>query len=307
MTDSKKKTSLDTFLPLASSIFACILLLAFPKVVSEGVRGGLSLCYRAIIPAVFPFAVLAELLSQTDLSPIDKTLGRLIARPLGLTPIGGRVVLLGMLFGFPIGAKMSASLYRDGRIRKNEAERLLFAASLPSPAFLISGVGGSMLGNVSHGLRLYAAVLLSWLLVAALLPRGREEENSAVIEPTSRPLSLSEAISGAAMTALNVTATVTLFSMLSALGAHLIRYTLPAALLSAILEIGSGCSTAAKLLGGTRTGNALLGFCAAFSGLSVALQVRAVTIGGDLSARLYLPAKLAAGILCALLSFVFFG
>ncbi len=308
MTDSKKKTDLDTFLIFFSSLFALLLLLCFPREVGAGVRDGLLLCYRAIIPAVFPFAILAELLLAIDLTPIDKTLGRLIGLPFGFSPIGGRTLLFGILFGFPLGAKMSAELYSENRIGKNEAERLIIAASLPSPAFLISGVGASMLGDTRIGTYFMILVLASGLGVTLLLPRRRSESPILHTAASSRRFSLTDAITSAAWSTLTVTATVTFFSVLSALVIHLIPLRPLAVCFSAILELGSGASNATKLIrSGKRLGWVLLGGAASFSGLSVYLQVRAAVRESGLKTKAYLPAKLVSGVFTAIISFYIFG
>ena len=311
MTDSKNKWDFDSFLVLFSSLIALLLLLSFPSEVSRGVRDGLALCYRAIIPAVFPFAILAEMIVTADLTPLDKTLGRAVGAPLGVSPIGGRTVLLGFLFGFPLGAKMVAELYKQHRLEEEEAERLLFASALPSPAFLISGVGVSMLGDVRCGLVLMLISALSAFAVSMLLPRKRGKAPRTIQEvslPSISGRSLNLAIAGAARSTLTVTATVTCFSILSALTARLIRDPVISKTISAILELGSGTAGASALiLSGVGLGRLLLGFAVSFSGLSVYLQIRAVIADSGLRARWYLPAKLVSGAISAALCFFVFG
>ncbi len=308
MTDTENKSRLDGFLPFVLSFLAFALLLCFPKTVGMGVRAGLELCYRAIIPSVFPFMVLSEILRGIDLTPLDRTAGRLLGALLRVSPLGGRVILLGILCGFPIGAKMTSELYADGQIEKGEAEKLLFLSACPSPAFVISGVGLSMLGDVRCGVMLFLILLLSTLAVGLLLP-------SVVINQSLRPaasrassVSLVGAIKGAATGTLSVTAFITFFSVLSSLVSALISNPVISALVASVLEIGSGASASAALIPSSpRLASALVAFAVSFSGISVYLQSLAYIGETDLSPRLSLIGKILSSVLSTLLAFLLLG
>lgn len=306
MTDAENKTRLDGFLPFLLSLIAFSLLLCFPKTVGTGVRAGLELCYRAIIPSVFPFMVLSEILRGIDLSPLDFTLGRVFGAIFRVSALGGRVILLGLLCGFPIGAKMTSELYADGRMSKREAERLLFLSSCPSPAFVISGVGISMLNDAASGCMLYFILVLSVFTVGLILPSDRTTEPTSSLSHAHRSPSLVGAIKGAGLGTLSVTAFITFFSVLSALAASLIPSPAISALIASVLEIGSGASAASVLMTHSpRLASALIGFATAFSGISVYLQSLAYIGETNLSPRLYLIGKIISGIVSGALAMLF--
>ena len=68
----------------------------------------------------------------------------------GLSPGGAYVFLLGLLTGYPMGAKLTADLYYAGKISRQEAEYLLTFCNNPSPAFLITYVGHICLEGKLH-------------------------------------------------------------------------------------------------------------------------------------------------------------
>ena len=76
----------------------------------------------------------------------------------GIVPL-----ILGILGGYPIGAKTIAEFYKEEKLSQNDAERLLYWCINPSPAFAISAVGTFMLGNTTSGFILYCSCILASL------------------------------------------------------------------------------------------------------------------------------------------------
>ena len=54
---------------------------------------------------------------------------------------------MSLIGGFPIGAKMTAELYCDGRLTENQAQRLNMFCMNAGPAFTVTAVGVSMLSS----------------------------------------------------------------------------------------------------------------------------------------------------------------
>lgn len=59
----------------------------------------------------------------------------------GLSGEGAYAFVLGLLCGYPMGAKLTADLYHAGKISRQESEYLLTFCNNPSPAFLVTYVG----------------------------------------------------------------------------------------------------------------------------------------------------------------------
>lgn len=293
------------------SIFCLLLILKNSDIAIKYMSRALTLCTRTVIPSLFPFMVISELI-------VSSGAGRLISRfvePLsrrlfGISADSSAALILGMLCGFPIGARCARSLYRGGRIDRDEYSRLMSFCNTPSSAFLISAVGVSMFGNRSFGILLYAASLLSAAAVGIAVnliyknkknPRGtfynNTENTFAPSAPKKGISAFTDAVSSSALSMLNVCAFVVFFSTLvgtleysvSALGIPDIL----AALGYGFFEMTSGISKASTLPAG---GALVAAFISGWSGLSVHFQIMSIC-GTDISYRPYLLSKFFQGLL----------
>ncbi|MBD5551650.1 MAG: hypothetical protein HDQ96_10855 [Lachnospiraceae bacterium] len=99
----------------------------------------LQLWFEKMIPSLFPFMILSGLIVRLDFS-------RLISAP--VYPLLGRIykisktmcttMLLGFLFGFPLGAKTIAEQYSFGQLSKSQAQYLLSFCNNIGPVYLLS-------------------------------------------------------------------------------------------------------------------------------------------------------------------------
>ena len=162
------------------ALFCLFLILRNPDVAIEYITSGLRLCAVTVIPSLFPFLVLSELI-------VSGGIGRLLLRPVSgllaglfrLPPDGCCAILLGMFCGFPVGARAAVSAYDAGRLTRDEAERVICASTNPSSAFLLNAVGVSLHGNRRYGSALLTVTLLSALLIGILLGRMPKKDDSA--------------------------------------------------------------------------------------------------------------------------------
>ena len=105
-------------------------------------KAGMTLWLNTLIPTLLPFIILTGVLTHMD--GIQKTLPRLepfFRVLLGVNSWSGYIFILGMLCGYPLGAKLASDLYVSGRISKKEALYLTTFCNNPSPAFVITYLG----------------------------------------------------------------------------------------------------------------------------------------------------------------------
>ena len=295
---------------LGISLFSLALILRNAQLAMTYMSRGLQLCVTTVIPSLFPFMVLSELLVSSGAA---RGLGRLLSRPLralfGIGGEGGCALLLGLFCGFPVGTKCAVSLYRRGALSRGQLSHLLTFCNVPSSAFLINAVGLSLFGERRVGLLLYGVTLLSALLVG-LLGRRLFVSDSLVPEPTPPTdpphggiTLFTDAISSSALSMLSVCAFVVFFTTLSGTMEHLLAALglsdVVAALLYGILELTGGVAHAASLPAPLSL--CLCAFFAGWSGLSVHMQIISLCADTGISFRPYLLAKLAQGLLNLLL------
>ena len=299
------------------SVFCLLLILRNANIAITYMSRGLHLCARTVVPSLFPFMVLSELIVSAGIvNRLPNTLLAPFRRLWGVSNAGGCAVILGMLCGFPIGAKCAVRAYEEGQMTQEETERVLCFSNNPSSAFLISTVGFSLWGNRRFGTALYATVLgVSALTGVALnLTRKRHQKNTlAGCDVISRSISapkgarlFTEAIKSATGSMLLVCAYVIFFSTLvGTLGLVLNAWHAPTwvcSVLFCLFELSGGVSQASAL-DPPLLAALFCAFSAGWSGLSVHCQVLSVCDGKGLSFRKYFLCKLAQGLLCAL----FFG
>jgi len=323
----------------ALPFMACAALLVFQEAVRQGVRQGLTLCACTLIPALFPFMVLSDLL---PLPASDHAGGaaRGFGRLFGLPAASFGIFCMGALCGVPLGARETVRAYRAGEIGREQAERLLSMAGLCGPAFVIAGVGCGMRQNLREGIWLFAIQLLASLLsgwLFSLSMRGRRSgdkrkitvipfrrpsytdasqtksgkngknlpgcaQNTAPEEPAHKS-SLPGAIRRAATDLLAVCGSVCLFS---AFGNLLLQClpSLPAALLYALAEVTGGASFLASVFSGAPAVSfALSAGAIAFGGMSIHLQTALFLEGTDLRFGRYLLGKAVSGVIALGLGF----
>ena len=133
--------------------------------VRQDVSAALALCARSVIPALFPFLVVSTLLLRLGFGELAAPwLAGLIEPLFRVDGVGSSALLLGLVGGYPIGPRTTAELYRQGALRRDEAERLLAFSNNSNPVFLISVLGLGVFGSVRVGIWLWLIHLLSALL-----------------------------------------------------------------------------------------------------------------------------------------------
>lgn len=127
----------------------------------------LTLCAGTVIPALFPFMVITGLLVRLGFGQwLAPDMAGLMASLFRLPGCAGSALLLGLVGGYPIGARTAAELYASGDLTRQEAERLLTFCNNSNPVFLISVLGVGVFGSVRAGLWL-------WLIHVCAAPPHR--------------------------------------------------------------------------------------------------------------------------------------
>lgn len=155
-------------LPAIFCIFT-ICLVIFSRHNLVATKEGLLLWANNVVPSLLPFFIATELLSYTN---VVTKLGKLlnpIMRPLFHIPgIGSYAFLMGIISGYPTGAKIVVNLRQDGLCTKEEAERMLAFTNNSGPLFILGTVGISLFGNSMIGFLLLFTHILACLSVGLL-------------------------------------------------------------------------------------------------------------------------------------------
>ncbi len=279
-----------------------VLFLAEAGFVRAAAAEALSLCARSVIPALFPFLVVSSLLLSLGLGELLSPLLAGLMEPLfRVDGVGSSALLLGLVGGYPIGAKTAADLYRGGRLSRPEAERLLAFCNNSNPVFLISVLGVGVFGSVRAGVWLWLIHLLSALLTGLLFrnhggPARRQAGGKAVFQAVSLPAAFVAAVRESLSGMLSVCAFVTFFYVLARPLASLGGWLGP--VLVGLTELFS----LTPLLRPDRFGFILASAMAGWGGLSVLCQTAAVLEGSGLRLQSCAAGKAVQGLLAGLLA-----
>ena len=282
--------------------------LADAERVRAAAAAGLALCGRSVIPALFPFMAASTMLVSMGFGAWAAPRLAGLMSLYRLPGSAAAALLLGLVGGYPIGARTAAELHQNGLLTAGEAERLLGFCNNSNPVFLISVLGGGVFGSPRVGVYLWLIHVLSALLAGFCFRGGGKSPRRQGLPRVSPcpplPAVFVEGVKSACGSMVSVCGFVLFFyvlaSPLAGLGGPL------AAGLVGFLELFS----LTPLLAADRLSFILASACAGWGGVSVLCQTAAVLEGSGLSLRNCVLGKavqalLAAGLAAAVSVYLF--
>lgn len=324
-------------LPIAFCLFT-IFLVIFSKENLSATKSGLLLWANNIIPSLFPFFIATELLAYTNIvSKIGKLLNPIMKPIFNVPGSGAYALIMGIISGYPIGAKIVTNFRQNGICSKEECERLLAFTNNSGPLFIIGTVGISLFYNSTIGILLFITHLLACLTVGILFRFWKYNKNSTntnnyYYSPSNKELSfsnlgevLSKSISSATSTILIIGGFVVLFSVIlsilensrmlsiissllepffSFLGTNSSQFT--SSFLSGIVELTNGLKQITSIPYKSISFNIILSsFLLGFGGISILLQVFSIISKTDISIKPYIIGKILHGIFAVIYTYIF--
>lgn len=126
-------------------ILILVFIISHPGTSTKAAFDGLLLWYQQILPALLPLAILSNILVYSNYMQLITKYLYPITRHIMKTSQNGCFALLGgILFGFPMGSKISADLTEHHAIKKEEGELLAICFNQLSPVFF----SGYLLTNI---------------------------------------------------------------------------------------------------------------------------------------------------------------
>lgn len=150
--------------------FIALAILAVPDQASEASIRGLNIWWESVFPTLLPFFIIAELLIGFGVVNFIGVLFEPIMRPIFNVPGAGSFAwIMGMVSGYPTGAKISAHLREEQHLTQIEAERLVAFSNASSPLFIIGVIAGGLFHDVQLGILLIASHFIGNTLVGICL------------------------------------------------------------------------------------------------------------------------------------------
>lgn len=270
----------------ANTVFTVLLIyfLIRPDRAAGPVADGIVFCARSVVPSLFIFMVLSR---RVISSP---SAARACARPVSGTAL---IVIIGIVCGFPTGAKLGLMLYERGAVSKRRAEYLCAVGNNASAGFIAAFAGKNVLGSTEAGFRLLAVELCAAAVTAAFLyPVYMKGEACSLPDINLLPAGndITEAVGDSAITMVKICGFVITFSLFGGLAASLLpEGTAVRALVTGLFEFSGGIAAIKGMSPGTAF--PLCALLLGFGSLSVIMQTAAI-IREKLSMRPFLLARI---------------
>lgn len=318
-------------LPSLICIFILFLLM-FSKNNLAAAKSGLELWANSVLPSLLPFFIATELLGYTNIVPMCGRFFSKLMRPIFNVPgEGAFAFLMGIISGYPVGAKIVANLKENKLCNKVEAERLIAFTNNSGPLFIVGTVGIGLFYNSSIGLILFCTHILSCITVGFLFRWwGKSKEkylrnSSYSIENNNLSFCnlgevLSKSIISSINTILMIGGFVVLFSIIiSMLNTSHILHVLSSHVLSVLhipedfslsiltgfIEVTNGLSFISGITSLSFSFKLVIcAFVLGFGGFSVLLQVLSITSKANISIKPYFIGKLLQAFFAAFYTYL---
>lgn len=290
------------------SLFFLIILVIFPKEVSDAVSQSLFMCFKDVIPALFPFSVVSGVLLNLSGSftlPVFSFIERLF----NISKKSVLAFFMGLLCGYPIGGKIALELYENGDISEAEKDRLLIFANNSGPGFIIGVAGATLLKDVKAGIVIYASHIVSAFIFG--LATRKKSQKTIIIPVYKREKEnflkiLAKSIKNSFEAVLGITGVICFFSGFTAsIRLFPIVQTLPFnEFFLGLFEMTEGINKISRMDLSLIVKATLSSFLIGFSGVSIFMQLK--VISDKIKTTAYFLNKLLFGMLCAFTTFIFF-
>ena len=312
----------------------CLIIFSSSNLVAA--KAGLNLWATSVVPSLFPFFVATELLVNTHIPYIlGKLLNNIMQPIFNVSGEGSFAFIMGIISGYPTGAKIACDFLEKNILTKEECERLLSFTNNSGPLFIIGTVGINMFGNSTIGLLLFITHLLSCVTVGFIfrfwkinhsLNKTLKSNSCKTKEINLSNLGeiISDSIYKSIYTIMMIGGFVVLFSViisifkaskflnmlvsfispcLKAIG---IPPTFIAPFITGIIEITNGIALMSNIHIKAISINIILtSFLLGFGGISIFLQVYSIVSKKDLSIKPYIIGKILQALFSAIYTFIF--
>lgn len=317
-------------LPILFVLFT-FCLVVFSNSNLQATKTGLNLWANSVVPSLFPFLVATELLSYTTVvNFIGRKLDKFMKPIFNMPGSSAYPFLLGMISGYPVGAKTVCSIYKDGLCSKKEAEILLAYTNNSGPLFIIGTVGISMFGSSTIGSILLFTHILSAISVGIIFGKKLSKytpltthksinSNNKRVSFSTLGEVLSNSIISSIKTILMIGGFVVIFSVIisiikqSGILALLSNILTPifkdtnfiSSIITGFIELTNGLNSVCNIHIKSISVNILIcAFLLGFGGISIMLQILSVVSKEKLSIKPYIMGKILQAILATMYTFL---
>ena len=313
-----------------------IFLVVFSNSNLSSAKTGLTLWANSVVPSLLPFFIATELLGYTNIiSVLGKLLTKFMKPIFNVPGEGAFPFIMGIVSGYPMGAKIVSDFKNRGVCTQEECERLLAFTNNSGPLFIIGTVGIGLFKDTNTGILLFFTHILACLTVGFLFrwwkssKRCEKKGDCPLFSHSTVSISnLGEVLSNSIMSAINtiflIGGFIVLFSVIiSILKSSKILEGLSDAIspflntfgisdkfsegiIIGLIELTNGVCAISSISNKCISTNIIIcAFLLGFGGISIALQILSITSKAKISIKPYLIGKLLQGTFAAFYTYIF--
>lgn len=303
-----------TYIILSVIFVSLIIFLLFNSyTLSSTLKQNIELFLYKLLPAVFPYIFLTNILIESGLIynlsfGMSKIASKIFHIPKHCCP----AIIISLLMGYPNAAKYITELYKDNMICSKQAQILIGFTSNASPAYILSTIGISFYNSITLGIILLASHILSSLILGILL--GIKYKN--IIQQTSNISYtlkkktkgfeiISNSIFGTLKTLGIIFGFMAIFSCISNLICTTLNLSTNAScIIFSLAEITNGLNAIAFSTLGETTKILVTSFALSFGSLMILYQIYTVAHACNVNFGIFLKHKTLHGVLSATITYI---
>lgn len=327
----------NLILPILICLFTLFLII-FSNNNLSAAKKGLNLWANSVVPSLLPFFIATELLGYTNVVSILGKLLNKFMRPIFNVPGEGAFpFIMGIISGYPVGAKIVANLKKQNICTNVEAERLIAFTNNSGPLFIVGTVGIGLFKDTKTGILLLITHILACISVGILFRWWKNAQNkrSSLFNKTSHNLpsrislsNLGEVLANSIMNSIStiflIGGFVVLFSVIISILNNsgslnlFAKFFSPVfnffglstkystGIITGLIELTNGVCSIALIANKNISVNIVIcAFLLGFGGISVALQVLSITSKNGISIKPYLIGKFLQGCFAGIYTYIF--
>lgn len=271
----------------------------------------LDIWFHSLLPAMFPFFVISDLLIAYHITYyIPKIIRKTFCFIFGVNEEVVTVFFLSCFSGFPSSARIVREMFDKGYLDLDDANRALMFTHFSNPMFVLSTVG---LMFTSMEMYAYYVLISHYLgnVIIGVLSRSKKyhfqyDYTEKLVKSQSFSKLFIQAIRSSVDTCLLIAGTFTCFFLFSSFIIYYFNINgYPEIVLKGILEITMGIKSLSSYSIGNIYKGVLVTMFLSFGGLSVHMQVLSQIVGTKLSYHSFFVSRvfhaLISGFICYLL------
>lgn len=269
---------------------AMFIIIIFSSDISMGVKNGISISLNLIVPSLFIFMILSNIIIHSYLSDLISIPFRFIGKYLfRISNKNITIVILSLIGGYPIGAKLISDEVKSKNMSVETGQRMINYCVNCGPAFLVTAVGIGVFGSARIGFFLYISQVIACVLIGFITSFSAKNEiasanfnakknNPKKISSVLIVSAVNDAVKALVVICSFIVAFSALIPIVGVLTTNLDKsFQL---LIGGVLEVTNGCSN----LNNIGLGNTIIlaNIFTSFGGVCVYLQILAMLKGSKI-------------------------